>query len=453
MKKLLSLLLCLMLMATILALPAHAVGFEPPFEIAAPAAYVVNTDSNIIVYEKNSEMPLKAASLTKLMTAVMLLEAYGDQLDSVKIAPDRSAQDYIWEMSGGNASTADILPGEEHTLRNMLYAMLLPSANEAAMAVGKFLGNGSQDAFVYMMNARAKRLGCTNTHFTDACGLDSGNVTTARDMYLILRHAMSFDAFREVAGTVKYFMGDIPRYVQKGWTYNIFTTNMMIDSGRGAELYRSYAKGGKTGSLDDWQNFAGWHTGGEGGETYISVVLNSPKSCFPYDYKNKASALYETGLLMDWVYESFAIQPALKADEAITEIKVKYSTDGDTLMLWPKEDLYSILPLGTDETITHKTFNLPESIAAPIKAGDVVGTVSVSLAGDVIGVVELVAERDMERSTILYTFSKIGEFFQSLYFKVVLVLCAIAAVLYLILYFYWATKNRRRRKNRIRRDL
>ena len=447
MKKLLSLLLCLMLMATILAVPAHAAGFEAPFEIAAPAAYVVNTDSNIIVYEKNSEMPLKAASLTKVMTAVMLLESYGDQLDSISITPDRSIQDYVFVNRG---SHADIHPGEQHTLRKMLYAMMLPSANEAALAVGKFIGNGSQDAFVYMMNARAKRLGCTNTHFTDACGLDSGNITTARDMYLILRHAMSFDVFREACGSIKFYMGENPRYASG--TYNIYTTNKMLDSSTGAEFYRKYTRGGKTGSLDDWQNFAGWHTGGEGGETYISVVLNSPHSCDPYSYPTKRPALYETGMLMDWIYESFAIQPALKADEAITEVKVKYSADGDTLMLWPKEDLYSILPLGTDETITHKTFNLPESVAAPIKAGDVVGTVSVSLAGDVIGVVELVAERDMNRSAILYTFAKIGEFFQSLYFKVVLVLCAIAAVLYLVLYFYWATKNRKRRKNKIRRD-
>ncbi len=452
MKKFLSCLFCLLILSALLAVPAGAVGFEPPFEIAAPCAYIVNTDSNIIVYEKNSEQPVKAASLTKVMTAIMLLEAHGDELDTIKIAPDRSIQDYLWVLSGGNASNADILPGEEHTLRNMLYAMLLPSANEAAMAVGKYLGNGNQQAFIYMMNARAKQLGCKDTVFTDACGLDPGNVTTARDMYLILRHAMSFDVFREACGSIKYFMGDLPRYTSRGLIYNVFTTNMMIDTGRGAELYRKYTKGGKTGSLEDWQNFAGWHTGGEGGETYISVVLNSPKSCFPYGYPNKSSALYETGLLMDWVFENFAIQPALKADDAITEVKVKYSTDGDTLMLWPKEDLYSILPLGTDETITQKTFHLPEAVAAPIKAGDVVGTVSVSLSGEVIGTVDLIAERDMERSEILYTFSKIGEFFQSLYFKVVLVLSAIAVVLYFMLYLYWLSK-RKKNKNKIHRDL
>ena len=449
MKKLLKAFLCTLALACVLVMPAGAVGFTPPFEISAPAAYIVNTDSNIIVYEKNSEVPYKAASLTKVMTAILLLEQYGDQLDAVSIAPDRAVQDYLWIKSGGQASNADIRPGEEHTLRKMLYAMMLPSANEAAMAVGNFIGGGNDFAFVYMMNARAKQLGCKDTVFTDACGLDDGNVTTARDMYLILRHAMSFDAFRQVCAEPNFNMGANSRYPNND--YIIRTTNMMRDSARGAEFYRPYTQGGKTGSLDDWQNFAGWHTGGEGGETYISVVLNSPKSCDPYPYPTKRPALYETGLLVDWVFDNFAIQPALKADEAITEVKVKYSLDGDTLMLWPKEDLYSILPLGTDESITQKTFHLPEAAAAPIRAGDVIGTVSVSLSGEVIGVVELVAERDMERSVILYTFAKIGEFFSSLYFKVVLVLSAIAVVIYLVLYFHWMVK-RRGNKNKIRRD-
>lgn len=447
MKKFAALVLSMALLGGVLAPPAGAVGFAPPFEIAAPAAYIVNTDSNIIVYEKNSEQPLPAASLTKLMTAILLLENYQDQLDTVTASPDQEIQDYVYIHSGSNA---DIRPGEEHTMRELLYAMMLPSANEAALAVGKKIANGSLGNFVYMMNARAKEIGCTGTTFTDACGLDEGNLTTARDMYLLLRYAMSFDVFKEICRSASFYMGDLERYIARGWTYNVFTTNMMVDSARGGSYYRSYSQGGKTGSLGEWQNFAGWHTGGDGGETYISVVLNSPNSIDPYEYPTKRPALYETGLLMDWVFENFAIQPALQADDAIYEVPVKYSSDGDTLMLWPKENLYSILPLGTDDTVTQKTFNVPPSVAAPVKRGDVVGTVSVSLSGEVIGVVELVAGRDMQRNQLLYTLSKVGEFFGSLYFKVVLALSALAVVLYLILYAYWLAK-RRGNKKKVRR--
>ena len=180
-------------------------------------------------------------------------------------------------------------------IRDRLYAMLLPSANEAALAVGKKIAGGSLDNFVYMMNARAKEIGCTATTFTDACGLDEGNLSTARDMYLLLRYAMSFDAFKEACKATRYNMGENPRYASGA--YNVITTNKMADSALGGSYYRSYNQGGKTGSLGDWQNFASWHTGGDGGETYICVVLNSPNSCDPYEYATKRPALYETCLL------------------------------------------------------------------------------------------------------------------------------------------------------------
>ena len=419
--------------------------FDTAPALTAPAGYVVNLDTNIVVYEKNSETQLSAASLTKMMTTLLLLENYQDQLDSISLTAPSYIYDLIWEQST-NASTADIRRGETQSLRNLLYAMLLPSGNEAAYIVADYMGGGSIDNFVAMMNDEAKAVGCTGTTFVDPCGLNPNNITTARDAYLILRALTAYDVFATVIATPSYDMGTNDRYTTPG-TYIIQNTDKLVTN---SSYHRDYTRGGKTGSLGDWQNFASWHTGGDGGETYICVVLNSPNSCDPYEYATKRPALYETGVLMDWVFENFAIQPALKADEAITEVAVKYSTDGDTLMLWPKEDLYSILPLGTDETVTQKTFELPEFVAAPVKRGDVVGTVSVSLSGEVIGVVELVAGRDMARNPLLYTLSKVGEFFGSLYFKVVLALSALAVVIYLILYVYWLTK-RRGSKKKVRR--
>ena len=209
-KRTLACLLAVVLLAGMFALPASAVGFTPNFEISAPAAYIVNTDTNIIVYEKDSETQYQAASLTKLMTAILLLEEYGDDLDNTTATVSNAVQDYVYIHGGSNA---DIRAGESRTLRQMLYAMMLPSANEAALAVAELIGGGSSSNFVAMMNARAKDIGCTNTVFVDACGLDEGNLTTARDMYLILRYAMSFDLLKEVVKTPLYNMGLYPRYM------------------------------------------------------------------------------------------------------------------------------------------------------------------------------------------------------------------------------------------------
>lgn len=441
MKRLFACFFALLVVATA-ALPQAEAMFDPPFSISAPAAYVVNTDTNIIVYQKDSETAYSSASLTKVMTAILVLEQYGDQLDTITGAMKASIRDALY-LKG--MSNADIRVGETHTLRALLYASLLPSAADAAMILADVVGNGSQDSFVYMMNAKAKEIGCTNTTFVDAVGMSLDNKTTARDMYLILRYAMSFDVFKEISATNKYDMGESPRYSITN-PYMLYTTNMMVDAQRGGSYTRSYNKGGKTGSLSDWQNFASWHTSPDTGESYICVVLNSPNAIDPSGYPTLRPALYETGLLMDWVFESFAILPALDTSEPIAEISVKYSTDADTLMLYPVDDLKTILPLGTDTTITQKEFNLPEYVTAPVKQGDVVGTVSILLSGEVIGTVELVADRDLERNGFLFAISKVGEFFGSLYFKVTVVLVVLAVVGYLVLYTMQLVKRRNSKK-------
>ena len=184
------------------------------------------------------------------------------------------------------------------------------------------------------------------------------------------------------------------------------------------------------------------------GETYISVVLNSPESCDPYTYPTKRPALYETGELMDWVYDSFSLQSALDVGQAITEVSVKYSTETDTLRLYPADSMYTILPSDSDGSVTQKTFHLPDSVAAPIKQGDVVGTVTLSLSGEVIGTVDLIAERDIARNPVLFVVEKIGEFFGSLYFRVVVILTVIAVALYLAWYVWYWTQHRNSRKVR-----
>ena len=133
---------------------------------------MANTDTGLVVYEKNSETPMAAASLTKLMTMILMLESYQDQLDTISITAPGYIYDYLY---GKNASTADIWKDETHTLRSLLYAMLLPSANEAAYIVADYMSGSSIDNFVAMMNDEAARIGCTGTTFTDPCGLDPGN--------------------------------------------------------------------------------------------------------------------------------------------------------------------------------------------------------------------------------------------------------------------------------------
>ena len=411
----------------VLALPVAAEGESGTLAdtapaLTAPAAYVVNLDTNIVVYEKNSETPLSAASLTKMMTTLLLLENYQDQLDTISLTAPSYIYDLIWEQST-NASTADIRRGETHSLRNLLYAMLLPSGNEAAYIVADYMGGGSIDSFVAMMNDEAKAVGCTGTTFVDPCGLNPNNITTARDAYLILRALTAYDIFATVAGTPTYDMGTNDRYVTPG-TYILQNTDKLVTN---SSYHRDYTKGGKTGSLGEWQNFAGWHS--QDGESYISVLLNVPMESDP---EGGRPALLETGTIMDWVFNTYTIAPALDTTQPITEVRVAYSTQADTVMLYPADNMMTLLPREGGSALTEQIFNVPDELGAPIKQGDIVGTVTLTIQGETIGTADLIAGSDISRNQLLYTISRIGTFFSSTYFKVVVMLTMLAVGAYLI---------------------
>lgn len=415
-KKIFAAALAVVLLAPALATPAAAMsGYDPDFEVTAEAAYIVNLDTNLVVYEKNSETPLVAGSLTKLMTMILLLKNYQDQLDTITVTAPGYIYDYLY---GKGASSADIRRGETHTLRTLLYAMEVQSGNEAAYIVADYMGGGSIDNFVAMMNAEAEAIGCTGTTFTDPCGLDEGNITTARDSYLLLRAAMEYDAFVEAAGVYTW---QVPQSSAHDAPYTIISTNRMISSA--SELYRSYTQGGKTGSLSSgWQNFASWHT--QDSETYISVLLHSS------DEIGTTPAEIETGQLMDWVFATFGVGAALDTTQPISELPVRYATEAESVMLYPVDNMMTLLPREGGAAVTEQTFNLPESLAAPVTQGEVVGSVTISIEGEEVGTVDLIAGSNVSRNQVLYTLSRVGEFFSSTYFKVVVILTMVTVAIY-----------------------
>ncbi len=433
--------------AAALAMPAAAVGYDPSavYTVQAESAYVVNTDTNIIIYEKNSEQQVQAHSLTQLMTVALVLANYGDALDTTTVTQPQAISDYVL----GTDDHADVRIGETLTLRQALYAIMLRNANEVTMTTAYCLSGGDLTGWVIQMNRLSQRIGTTGSVWTDACGIDSGNVTTARDMYLILRYLMSFDVFVEIAGAYNYTM---PANTRHASPYDIQNYNKMISKSAGGKFYREAVRGGKTdvsGYVQDagTQSLVSWAT--QNGETYIFCVMNSPDTCDAYGYATRRPALYETSQLLDWVYSSFSIQPALDTDEPLCEVKVKYSLDTDTLMLYPADSMMTILPSTSDSTVTQKRFNLPDAVYAPVRQGDVVGSVTLLLAGEEIGTVDLLAGQDVERNTVLFTVAKLQEFFGSLYFRVVVVLSVLALAAYLVWFAVHAVREQK--SKRIRR--
>lgn len=133
---------------------------------------------------------------------------------------------------------------------------------------------------------------------------------------------------------------------------------------------------------------------------------------------------------MDWVYETYTIAPALDTTQPITESRIVYSTQTDTVMLYPADDMMTLLPREGGAALTEQVFNLPDRLTAPLKQGDVVGTVTLTIGGESIGTVDLIAGSDVARNQMLYTISRVGEFFSSTYFKVVIMLTMAVVAVY-----------------------
>ena len=418
MKRIFALILSFAVLFSCLVLPAGAM-FDPTpiYQVQAKSAYIVNTDTNIIVYDKDSTKQVSAGGLTKYMTIALLLTNYADHLDDTFQMPF-AISDYVY-----NTSNADMRSNETFTYREAVYAMVTRNANEAAMGLAYALS---------------------------ACGIDSGNVTCAVDMYLILRYLMSFDAFVEISGAPTFTM---PAKEKHRSSSVLVSQNAALNKSSGGKYYRSAMQGGMcdvTAFKNDSgeQSYVSWAN--KDGATYIFCVMGSPDTCDDFGYANRRPALYETVHLIDWVFDSFSIQAALDTDLALAEIPVKYSTDTDTLQLYPADSMMTLLPSTGDGSVTQKYFHLPDSVSAPVQQGDVVGTVELKLAGETIGVVDLIAGQDIDRNPLLFTLARIREFLGSLYLKVVITLCIISA----LIYGAWLLLNgwqRRRPTKKIRR--
>ena len=439
MKRLFTLFFAVVLTVSCFVMPASAM-FDPSpvYEVQAPSAYIVNTDTNIILYEKNSTQQVSAGGLTKLMCAALVLTNYGDELDTRTFQMPFAISDYVY-----GTDNADMRSGETYTLREALYAMLLRNANDAAMGMAYQLSGNDLAGWVSQMNSLSQQIGTTNSTWTDACGLDDGNVTTAVDMYLILRYLMGFDAFVEIAGSPTF---EMPAKEKHTKSFILTNQNVALNKASGGKFYRSAMKGGMCDVMaykndSGTQSYVSWAS--SEGETYIFCVMGSPDTVDTYGYSNRRPALYETTQLIDWVYSSFSVQAALDPDQALAEIPVKYSSETDTLLLYPDDQMMTILPSTSDSSVTQKFFHLPDSVAAPIKQGDLIGTVEIKLAGETIGVVNLVAGQDVNLNPVLFTISEFQAFLHSLYLKVVLVLSAIALALYGIWWLQNAIRKQR----------
>ena len=352
---------CIALLLVLLLMGSGAMASEP-FTVAAKGAVLIDADSGRILFAQNENEMLPMASTTKIMTTLIALE--NADLDEIVTTGENAA--------GVTGTSLYLSEGEQLSMEHMLYGLMLRSGNDAAVAVAEHVA-GSVSAFADLMNARAAELNA-DAHFVNPHGLDAeGHAASALGLARIMREAMKNEDFRTITGTTRKV---IP------WVGNEYS-RVLENKNRLLTTYEG-AIGGKTG----FTNNAGRclvFCAERDGLTLIGVVLN----CYTW---------FDTATVMlDYGFENFRPEKALSEGDSAQTVRVT-GGDADQVAVVADRALSAAVAVGSR---TETIIDLPETVAAPVRAGDILGKAQIKSDGIVIAECNLVAAATVEKRDYL----------------------------------------------------
>lgn len=382
MKRCAAALLALLMLALAAALPAFAQEerrFElPEFDLPCRAAILVDQASGTVLYEKQADQPMPIASITKVMTLLLTMEA----LESGKAALTDivPVSEHAYNMGG---SQIWLEPGEQITLKEMLKAICISSANDAAVAVAEYIG-GSEAAFAEQMNARAAELGMTSTHFVNACGLDAeGHLSSARDVALMSREILLHHS--EVRDYCSVWMDTL-----RGGATQLVNTNKLLKSYTGI----TGLKTGTTGKAGVCISASAERDG----LRLIAVVLGAASG------KERFQA---ATTLLDYGFSHFESAEAELPADAPQTLPVRRGVTDAVALTYAAPGRY-LMPKGEGGTL-QAVVELPEGLTAPIAAGQTVGRVTIRNGGAELQSYPITAAQDAEALSFGYCLRRLTE--------------------------------------------
>ena len=344
--------------------PSH----EP--DIVSNAAIVMDAKTGQILYEKNSDVGKYPASITKVITVLIALE---HDLDMDQVVT--MSENAIWGIERSSTNIGlDV--GEQVTVRDLLYATMVNSANECAYQLAELVG-GDVETFADMMNKKAEELGCKHTHFVTPNGLhDDDHYTTAYDMALIMQAAIKNDQFRKIAGTVNY---TVPATNLTDETRPLWTGTKMINPSN--PNYYEYCEGGKNGYTTDANNTLVTFAKKDGLEL-ICVVLDCDGQKYTF---SDSKALYEycyNNYMYFYPLSDFSFSLTADSDDDKDYILNNYynNLNHDMINLSVDKNYCLLISKSTDTTLINKEINLFDTVN-----GNVLGEITFDYNGEQIG--------------------------------------------------------------------
>lgn len=415
-KKIFSIIFTIFIILSIFSVGFTASAYEVTgFDVSAEYGMLISLDTDEILYENNIDKKLYPASITKIMTAVIVLE-------SEKFNPEAEitmTREILDMVLGTGSAVSNIKEGEKFSQKDLMYLVLMSSFGDCTYLAAQYFG-GSVDNFVKLMNNKAKELGLTGSHYTNPVGLhDDNNYTTVRDIYKLTKYALKNKTFKEICETSRYTM---PATNYSG-ERTLTSTNNLQNSN--TAHYYSPAKGVKTGYTDE----AGRclvSTASYGGYNYMCILMKCPT--------NDTRHFSDSVALYRWAFNNFSFKEIADSTEPVCEMPLELSLDTDFVPLYFEKPFITVLPNEADtSTIVIKPHLNSESVEAPVKKGSVLGKADVYYAEKLIGTVNLVAGEDIKESKLLVGVKYVKNFFSSVYMKILYAAIAVVILIFIIL--------------------
>lgn len=355
--------------------------------ITAPNLILAETNTGRILYERAADEKIYPASLTKLMTAILVVE--NCELDEIVTVSENA----ILSVPTGYVNS-NLQVGEELTVEDLLYVMLIPSANDAANALAEHVG-GNIESFSTMMNSRAKELGCTGSNFTNPSGLhEEEHYTTTRDLMLISQKAISYELIEKVVGRTSYTLPSTNKYTGEKRIFT--TTNYMIRESL-KRYYCDYCIGGKTGYTGEAKNCVVEFIKKDGIEL-LAIVMGE-------NAKVKGQKFLDTKEMFEYVFKNYDNIDVAQKDKTYETIKINNGTkETRNLEVLYKENINIIKDKDSTKDI-QKDIEYT-NVKAPIQKGDVVGKITYTY-DEIKYETELIAKSNVEESRTLANLLKI----------------------------------------------
>lgn len=406
-----------------------AFALEDP-TVDAKAVVLADYNTGDILYSKNMNESVNPASLTKIMTVMLAIEAI--EAGTCSLEEMITAGDDCLTGMDEMSSTANITPGETMSMGDLLYCSMLGSANEACNILAVHLA-GSISAFTEKMNMKAASLGCTDTGFVDPNGLSEGDKTTAYDFFLITQAAASHELFMNICDTNTY----IVPVTNKSEARTLNNSNALISAGSiyamdGRYLYK-YASGIKTG----YTSKAGYcliSTAEKDGVRLIAIVMGSKGPNNTGGEVNEYRNFSDSITLYDWGFDNFSYQTVIESNKEVYELDVKYGSNTTKVALRPEKDIELLVPADFDPaSVTLDITPINDELIAPVEAGAVLGNAVVKIDGAARSSVRLVSTTSVELSRAQYIAERFAKGFGSPLAKGLIIIVFFILAIYILL--------------------